>query len=66
MNLIRRILPHALMILAALFLVLLVLNEFNPYMGFLSSDVSKLFLLAFCAVALANGVVAVIRDRREG
>ena len=65
MKFIRRILPHAVMVLAVMFMVLLVLNGFNPRMGFISSDISRKWLWAFCVLALINGIVTVIRDRRE-
>ena len=61
----RAVLPHAVLLLAVMFLVLLVLHEFNPYMNFISSDVSRLWLLAFSILAVVHAVVCIIRDRKE-
>ena len=61
----RAALPHAVLVLALMFLVLLVLHEYNPYMNFIGSSVSRVWLLAFCLLALANAVVCIIRDRRQ-
>ena len=36
--------------------VLVVLDSFNPAMGFLNSDVSKVFYLILCAVGLFTAV----------
>ena len=62
----RRILPHVCIVLSLTVLVLLmILNLFNPFMGFLSSAVSLWFLLALCLTALATAIVLVWTDRRQ-
>ncbi|MBR1659664.1 MAG: hypothetical protein IJ705_05055 [Oscillospiraceae bacterium] len=65
MKWLRAILPHAVLVLAVMFLVLLVLHEFNPYMNFIGSGVSRLWLLAFCVLAAANALVCIVRDRHS-
>ena len=60
----RRILPHLLLIGAVMLLVLLVLSFFNPHMGFLSSDVTRVFYAVLGVVAVAEAVVSIVRDRR--
>ena len=59
----RAALPHTVLVLAVMFLVLLVLHEYNPYMNFIGSGVSRCWLLAFCVLAIANAVVCIRRDR---
>ena len=59
-----RVLPHLVVILAVMLLVFVVLNEFNPYMGFLSSEITRIFYIVFAVLALVLGVVCVARDRR--
>ena len=63
-RLLLAILPHTVLVLALMFLVLLVLHEYNPYMNFIGSGVSRIWLLAFCVLAIANSVVCIVRERR--
>ncbi len=60
-----RFFTHATILLSALFLTLLVLDQYNPSMDFVSSDVSKWFLLAFALSALISSVYAAVRQFRE-
>ena len=60
----RRILPHICIVLSLTVLVLLILNLYNPFMGFLSSAVSLWFLFALCLAALATAILLVRTDRR--
>ena len=48
-----------------MFLVLLILHAFNPFMGFISGTVSLWCLGAFCLVALATAIVLVWMDRHD-
>ena len=61
----RKILPHICIILSLMFLVLLILHAFNPFMGFISGNVSLWCLGAFCLVALATAIVLVWMDRHD-
>ena len=60
-----RVLPHLVLILAVMLLVLVVLNEFNPYMGFLSSGVTRVYYIIFAVLALALSIADAVRDRRK-
>ncbi len=60
-----RLLPHVVIDLAVVFMVFLVLNRFNPMMGFLTNSYSQALLWVFCATALAAAVALVVRNRRE-
>lgn len=62
-----RVFTHMTLVLAALFLTLLVLDSYNPSMDFISSGVSKIFLLAFSLCALISSLLAAVflfRERR--
>jgi len=64
-----RFLTHATILLAALFLTLFVLDQYNPSMDFLSSDVSKLYLVGFALCAFVSSIITAIRQfqaRRDG
>ncbi len=60
-----RFLTHATILLAALFLTLLVLDRFNPSMDFISSDVSKWFLLALALSAFVSSIITAVLQFRE-
>ncbi|HWQ59485.1 MAG TPA: hypothetical protein VN540_10730 [Clostridia bacterium] len=57
-----RFLTHATLLLAALFLTLLVLDQYNPSMDFISSDVSKWFLLGFALCAFISSIMTAVRQ----
>ena len=51
--------------LAVVFMVFLVLNRYNPMMGFLTNRYSQALLWVFCACALAAAIALAARQRRE-
>lgn len=61
----RRALPHLVIILSVVFMVFLVLNRFNPMMGFLSNKYSRPMLWVFCVAALAESILLVSIHRRR-
>jgi hypothetical protein len=67
-----RICPHLTLAFAAATLVLVILNYFNPLLGFLSTTYSKVVLVLFCICAALSsvGTVVLYRDimgsRRSG
>ena len=61
----RRILPHICIVFSLMFLVLLILHAFNPFMGFISGTVSLWCLGAFCLIALTTAIVLVWTDRHN-
>ncbi len=61
----RRIPPHICIVFSLMFLVLLILHAFNPFMGFISGTVSLWCLGAFCLVALATAIVLIWMDRHD-
>ena len=65
MRKLQNILGHANLVLAVVFLVLLVINIFNPAMQFLSSGVTNVFLWLFCFCAIALGALSILQYRRH-
>ena len=59
----RVILPCVILVCALLQGTLVILDEFNPLMGFLTSHPAKFFLLAFSLVCI--GYAAAQRKRRK-
>lgn len=62
---IRRVLPHCCIVLSLMFLVLLILHAYNPYMGFIAGTLSLWCQAAFCVVALATGILLVWMNRHN-
>jgi hypothetical protein len=60
---IRKLLPHALFILAVMFITLNILDSYNPAMGFLTSSLSKWLLVFFCVIAALGAIIMIIRSR---
>jgi len=63
MKVIIRILPHITIILSALFITFLILDQFNPMMNFVDNDISQVMLYVLCASAMANAILLVAKDR---
>lgn len=52
--LLRKILPHAAIVLGGMVVVFYVIDRFNTAMGFINNGITKALLLAFCAVSVVN------------
>lgn len=61
----KRILPHLCIVFSLMYLVLLILNIYNPYMGFISGVTSLWCLAVFCIIALATSITLIFTDRHN-
>ena len=67
MNRLREFLSHITVILACMFLVFLVLDQFNPMMNFVDNGISRCLLAALCLGVVAQAALQRIRaGRGEG
>lgn len=68
MNKLRTVCSHLTVILALMFLVFLVLDQFNPLMNFTDNRISRWLLAALCLAAIARSIMGWRRDggNREG
>lgn len=64
MKILKALLPHITIVLCILFLVLWVLDYFNPMMHFLTAALPKALLLVFIASAAATAIMAVAYQRK--
>lgn len=64
MKILKALLPHITLVLCILFLVLWILDYFNPMMHFLTAALSKALLLVFIASAAATAIMAVAYQRK--
>ena len=65
MRFLRSFLPHLSLALALGLIVLVVLDNVNPMMAFLTSRPSKIFMLAVCLSSVVVSLICIVRDRRE-
>ena len=64
MKILKALLPHITIVLCILFLVLWILDYFNPMMHFLTAALPKALLLVFIASAAATAIMAVAYQRK--
>lgn len=57
MRKIRDLLSHVTLILSAMFLVFLILDQFNPMMNFVDNGISHWLLGALCVSGIAQSVL---------
>ena len=62
---IKRILPHACLVLSVIFMTLWVLDRVNAAMHFLSRDVFKIPFFVFLILVLILSVSEIVRQFRE-
>jgi hypothetical protein len=65
MNIIKTILPHIIVILAGIFIVLLILDDYNPTMNFINNTVSMKLFWVFCILSIINAALLIVRNRKE-
>ena len=53
----RTILSHLTVILGIMFLVFLILDQFNPMMNFIDNDISRWLLAALCLSGIAQSAL---------
>ena len=64
MNIIRNIVPHIIIILSGIFIVFLILDNYNPTMNFIGNTISIKLLWVFCILSIVNSVFLVISSRK--
>lgn len=64
MRFVKDLLPHLLIAMLLGLIVLIVLDERNPLMYFLTSGTAKIYMLIMCAVGIATSAMC-ISDRRK-
>ena len=57
MNKLKTILSHLTVILALMFLVFLILDQFNPMMNFIDNAISRWLLAGLCMSGIAQSVL---------
>ncbi|XOQ45105.1 MAG: hypothetical protein ACFWTN_11770 [Clostridium sp.] len=64
MTKIFKVLPHMLIVLALVFIVIEVLDWYNPYMNFLGLNVSTILMIIFCLLSLVQSARMIFCERK--
>ncbi len=64
MTKIFKVLPHMLIVLALTFIVMKVLDWYNPYMNFLGLNVSTILMIMFCLLSLVQSARMIFCERK--
>ena len=59
-----KVFPHMLIVLALVFVVIEVLDWYNPYMNFLGLNISTILLIVFCLLSLAQSARMIFCERK--
>lgn len=62
---ISRILIHLNFIISLMILTFLILDEFNPTMGFIDNDITNLILWGFCITVSLNSILLIIKNTKK-
>ncbi len=65
MKKLQTVLSHLNLMFGTLFLVLWVINIFNPKMQFLASGITNVFLVLFCICAIALAITTIALEHRR-
>ncbi|WFR58505.1 hypothetical protein QA584_05385 [Anaerocolumna sp. AGMB13025] len=64
MNIIKNILPHIIIILSGIFIIFLILDNYNPTMNFINNTVSIKLFWIFCLLSIINSILAIATNRK--
>ena len=56
MSKLRTLFSHLTVILSMMFIVFLILDQFNPMMNFVDNDISRWLLAALCVCGIAQSI----------
>ena len=65
MNKLHTFLSHTTVILSLMFIVFLILDQFNPMMNFVDNGLSRWLLLALCLSGIGQSVLKWAQDGRK-
>ena len=61
----RKIFPHAAIILGGMYVVFYCIDRVNTAMAFINNPITKTLLLAFCLIGMVNACVIISDDRKR-
>lgn len=60
----RKLLPHAAIVISAMYFVFFFIDRVNSAMAFINNDITKGLLFALCVISILNSVRLISIDRR--
>ena len=63
---VREVLAHLTVILSLMFLVFVVLDQFNPMMNFVNNGISTVLMVLLCLCALSQSILHYVDSDRKG
>ena len=63
---VHEVLAHLTVILSLMFLVFVILDQFNPLMNFVNNGISTVLLVLLCLCALSQSVWHYVETERKG
>lgn len=61
----RKLLPHAAIILSGMYLVFFLIDRVNSAMCFINNDITKWLILILCAISVLNAISLIRGERRK-
>ena len=59
-----KVIPHMLIVLALIFIVIEILDWYNPYMNFLGLNVSSILMIVFCLLSLVQSARMILCEQK--
>ena len=59
----RKILPHAAIIMSVMYFVFFFIDKVNSAMAFINNDMTKMLLFILCLITIVNAVLIIADDR---
>ena len=59
----RKLLPHAAIIISAMYFVFFFIDRVNPAMAFINNDLTKILLCVLCVIAICNAIFVIRYNR---
>ena len=60
----RKLLPHAAIVISAMYFVFFFIDRVNSAMAFINNDITKGLLFALCVISILNSIRLISIDRR--
>ena len=59
----RKLLPHAAIIISAMYFVFFFIDRVNPAMAFINNELTKILLCVLCVIAICNAIFVIRYNR---
>ena len=63
-DMLRKLLPHAAIVISAMYFVFFFIDRVNSAMAFINNDITKGLLFALCVISILNSIRLISIDRR--